>query len=94
MAVSMPPEEISPGARRLARIAGFMLWIFAAGFAIGAVQVWTALRSDRIWADFRGRPLGREELVHTLVFMIVAAAALTLLAWRWQRALRRDRGAP
>ncbi len=91
MAVSMPPEEISPGARRLARIAGFMLWIFAAGFVIGAVQVWTALRSDKIWADFRGRPIGHEELVHTLVFMVVAAAALTLLAWRWQRALRRVR---
>ncbi len=89
--MNAPREEIPAGTRRLARIAGFMLWIFAAGFVIGAVQVWTALRSDKIWADFRGRPIGHEELVHTLVFMVVAAAALTLLAWRWQRALRRVR---
>jgi len=88
----MAPAAPDPPRQRagtLARIAGYLMWLFAAGFVIGAVQVWVALRSGKAWANFRGELIGHDDMVHTLGFMIVGAAALSLLAWRWQRALRR-----
>jgi hypothetical protein len=74
----------------LARIAGVALWVFAAGFASGAVQVGLALRSGQRWANYRGEVIEPAEMRHTLVLFVVAAAICTLLAWRWQRLLRRS----
>ena len=75
--------------RGLARLAGVALWVCAAGFASGAVQVWRALRSGQRWANYRGEVIEPAEMRHTLVLFVVAATICTLLAWRWQRLLRR-----
>jgi ABC-type uncharacterized transport system permease subunit len=82
------PERTIPK-RGLARIAGVALWVFAAGFASAAVQVWRALRSGQRWANYRGEVIEAAEMRHTLVLFVVAATICTLLAWRWQRLLRR-----
>jgi hypothetical protein len=76
--------------RGLARLAGVALWVFAAGFASGAVQVWLALRSGQRWANYRGEVIEPAEMRRTLVLFAVAATICTLLAWRWQRLLRRS----
>jgi len=87
-----PPAEPEPKVprRTLARIAGIALWVFAIGFASGAVQVWLALRSGQRWANYRGEVIEPAEMRHTLVLFVVAATICTLLAWRWQRLLRRS----
>ena len=83
------PQRTLPK-RGLARLAGVALWVFAAGFASGAVRVWLALRSGRRWANYRGEVIEPAEMRHTLVLFVVAATICTLLAWRWQRLLRRS----
>jgi hypothetical protein len=88
--VTLPPEpQRKLRTRGLARIAGVALWVFAAGFASGAVKVWLALRSGQRWGNYRGEVIEPAEMRHTLVLFVVAAAICTLLAWRWQRLLRR-----
>ena len=77
--------------RGFARLAALFLWLFAAGFALGAVQVWRALHSGKAWGNYRGELIGHQEMLHTFIFMVVAAALCTLLALRWQRFLRRGR---
>jgi len=83
-----PPRKIPQ--RALARLAGVALWVFAAGFAGGAVQVWHALRSGKRWANYRGEVIEPAEMRHTLVLFVVAATICILLAWRWRRLLRRS----
>jgi ABC-type Fe3+ transport system permease subunit len=83
------PERQIPK-RGPARIAAVALWVFAAGFASGAVQVGRALRSGQRWANYRGEVIEPAEMRHTLVLLVVAATICTLLAWRWQRLLRRS----
>ena len=84
--------ELPPAAPRgaLARVAGIVLWVFAAGFAAGAAQVGFALRSGEAWRNYRGELLSHEELRRTFVLFVVAAALCTLLALRWRRYLRRS----
>jgi hypothetical protein len=90
MNTPQPSPAAPPPARgALARIVGAALWVAAAGFVIGSVQVWRALRTGQDWGNYRGELLTSAELRHTLVLFIVAAALCTLLAWRWQRTLRR-----
>ena len=74
-----------------ARLVAVFLWLFAAGFALGAAQVWRALHSGKVWANYRGELIGHQEMLHTFMFLVVAAALCTLLALRWQRFLRRGR---
>jgi hypothetical protein len=89
--MTAPPEPAQKIPKRaLARAAGVALWVFAAGFAAGAVQVWLALRSGQRWANYRGEVIERAEMRHSLVLFAVAATICTLLAWRWQRLLRRS----
>jgi hypothetical protein len=89
--MTSPAESARKIPRRgLARIAGVVLWVFAVGFASGAVQVWLALRSGQRWANYRGEVIEPAEMRHTLVLFVVAATICTLLAWRWQRLLRRS----
>jgi hypothetical protein len=75
------------------RLVGVALWVAAAGFVIGSVQVWRALRSGENWGNYRGELITPAQMRQTLVLFIVAAALCTLLAWRWQRYLRRGGGA-
>jgi hypothetical protein len=92
--VSLPSdtrEEAPPQPPRgaLARIAGFALWVFAAGFVLGAVQVGIALHSGQAWRNYRGEVITHEEMRHSFVLFVVAAGLCTLLALRWRRLLRR-----
>ena len=81
--------EAKPGV--FARVAALLLWLFAAGFALGAGQVWRALHSGQAWANYRGELIGPQDMLHTFIFMVVAAALCVLLALRWLRFLRRGR---
>jgi hypothetical protein len=83
--------ELAPTPPRgpLARVAGIVLWVFAAGFAAGAAQVGFALHSGQAWSNYRGQLLTHEELGRTFVLFVVATAVCTLLALRWRRFLRR-----
>jgi ABC-type Fe3+ transport system permease subunit len=83
--------EPQPAAPRgpLARLAGIVLWVFAAGFAAGAAQVGFALHSGQAWRNYRGELLTHDELRRTLVLFVVAAGLCVLLALRWRRFLRR-----
>jgi hypothetical protein len=77
--------------RSFARVVAVLLWLFAAAFALGAVQVWRALHSGKTWANYRGQLIGHQDMLHTFIFMVVATALCILLALRWQRFLRRGR---
>jgi ABC-type Mn2+/Zn2+ transport system permease subunit len=74
--------------RRFARVASFLLWVFALCFAAGALQVVVALRSNQIWRDVRGNAVSIPSMQYELLFLIVAALIAALLAWYWHRNLR------
>jgi hypothetical protein len=87
--MNAPPRPPPPARAPLARLVGMALWVAAAGFLIGSVQLWRALRTGENWGNYRGELITPAEMHHTLALFIVAAALCTLLAWRWQRSLRR-----
>ena len=57
-ATKLPPSAPAPppppvrGA--LVRLVGVALWVAAAGFVIGSVQIWRALRTGENWGNYRG----------------------------------------
>ncbi len=75
----------------IARIASVLLTVFGVGFAAGAVQVYRALRSGQAWSNYRGELITHQDLMHTFLFLLVAAALCILLALRWRRLVRRAR---
>ena len=84
-------EDLRPEQRRggFARLAGGLLWAFALGFAVGAVQVARALWSQKVWMNYRGEVISHTTMRGELVFFIVGAILCALLAWRWHRIWRR-----
>jgi hypothetical protein len=82
----LPLEERRRG---FARIVSVVLWVFTVGATLGAVQVARALRSGRVWVNFRGHAISAAEMWHELVFFAVVAIVCAPLAWYWGRVWRR-----
>lgn len=78
----LPPEE-----RRgsFARIVTAVLWVFTAGFALGAVQVGRALWSRKVWVDYRGEVVSAAAMWRELAIFASLAIVCALLAWYWRR---------
>jgi len=85
-------EERPPEQRRqvFARAASGLLWAFALGFVLGAVQVGKALWSRKVWMNYRGDMISQTAMRWELVFFILGAIVCALLAWQWRR-IRRQR---
>jgi len=75
--------------RNFAQVASALLWVFAIGFAVGAVQVGRAIWSHRVWINYRGELISQAAMRRELVFMLLAAIVCSLLAWYWRRVWRR-----
>jgi hypothetical protein len=88
-----PPEGVPPEPRRpgYARFISGLLWVFAAGFLIAAVQVGRALLSHRVWMDYKGEAVSQATMNRELIFFIVASVVCVLLGWQWRRVWLRDR---
>ena len=86
MSVRGPVEERR---RRFARVVSVVLWLFALGSALGAVQVGRALWSGKVWVNYRGEIITATEMWRELVFFAVVAIVCAPLAWYWQRFWRR-----
>jgi hypothetical protein len=84
---AVPPEVRT---RRFARIASGLFWAFTFGFAICTVQSGRALRSDKIWANYRGVIVTAAEMRHSFVFFLSATLVCLLLAIYWHRFWRRQ----
>jgi hypothetical protein len=84
-------EELPPEQRRqgFARIASGLLWAFALGFVLGAVQVGRALWSHKVWTNYRGDVISLRTMRVELIFFIFGAVFCALLAWQWHRIWRR-----
>jgi hypothetical protein len=82
------PEE---RALIIGRVASVMLAVFGVGFAAGAAQVYRALHSGQAWSNYRGELIPHSDMLHTFIFLVVAATACMLLALRWWRVVRRGR---
>jgi hypothetical protein len=82
------PEE---RALIIARMASIVLAVFGVGFAAGAAQVYRALRSGQAWSNYRGELITHADMMHTFIFLVVAAALCILLALRFRRFVRRGR---
>jgi hypothetical protein len=90
--VAVDPEaQVSRQQRRrgFARIASGLLWAFALGLAVAAVQVARALWSHKIWMNYRGDVLSQTTMRWELAFFVVGAILCVLLAWHWHRIWRR-----
>jgi uncharacterized membrane protein YidH (DUF202 family) len=74
-----------PRRRRFALTAQVLFWLFAVCFGLGALQVSVALRSNRVWADYRGHAVSLASMRYELIFLIVAGVLCALAAWHWQR---------
>ena len=86
-------REDRPREQRRQRFAGTaagLLWVFALGFAMGAVQVARALWSHKVWSNFRGEVISPTTMRHELVFFIAGAVICGLVAWQWYRIWRRQ----
>jgi hypothetical protein len=75
----------------IGRIASVMLAVFGIGFAAGAAQAYRALHSGQAWSNYRGELITHKDLMHTFIFLLVAATLCVLLALRWWRIVRRGR---
>jgi hypothetical protein len=84
--VNASPEE---RARSFARLAGVILGFFAAAFVLGALQVFGALRSGKVWTNFRGEVVTRTEMRHELILLAIGAVLCAALSWRCRRFWRR-----
>jgi hypothetical protein len=84
-------EALSPQdrRRRLFGTAGFVMVVLAAGFMVGIVRTWSALRSGKSWANYRGDVLTRGDLRTDLIFLLAGAVLSSALAWFWIRVSRR-----
>lgn len=80
------PEE---RARGLARVAGVILGLFAVVFVLGALQVFGALRSGKVWTNFRGEVVSTPQMHRELVLLAIGALICAALAWRCRRFWRR-----
>jgi hypothetical protein len=87
-----PRADLSPEPRRqgIAGIASGLLWAFALGFAMAAVQVARALWSHKVWTNYRGEVISATTMRYELVFFIVGAIICGLVAWQWYRIWRRQ----
>ena len=85
-------EELAPEQRRqgFAGVASGVLWAFALGFAMGAVQVARALWSHKVWTNYRGEVISQTTMRYELAFFIVGAIICGLVAWQWYRIWRRQ----
>jgi hypothetical protein len=72
-----------------ARIAGGLLWAFALGLIVGAVQVGRALWSRKVWMNYRGDLISQTTMRRELIFFILGTILCALLAWHWHRIWRR-----
>jgi F0F1-type ATP synthase membrane subunit c/vacuolar-type H+-ATPase subunit K len=81
----LPLEERRRG---FVRVAGFVAALLAVGFALCAAQVWRALHSGRVWADYHGAIVTQSEMRNQFVFFVVGAV-LSSVAWFWLRSRRR-----
>jgi hypothetical protein len=75
----------------IARLASIVLAVFGLGFAAGGAQVYRALRSGQAWSNYRGELITHAQLMHSFIFLLVAAALCILLALRFRRFVRRGR---
>jgi uncharacterized membrane protein YidH (DUF202 family) len=82
----LPPEAQG---RRFARIVRVVLWVFTAGFALGALQVGRALWSRKVWVDYRGQIVSAAEMWRELAVFALLAIVCALMAWYWHRYWRR-----
>jgi hypothetical protein len=84
-------EDLSLEERRrgFARIVTVVLWLFAIGSTLAAVQVGRALWSGKVWVNFRGHVISAAEMWRELVFFLVVAIVCAPLAWYWSRFWRR-----
>ena len=82
----LPPEERR---RRFVGVAGLVLALFAVGFIIAGVRVWTALRSGKAWVNFRGDVITLGEMRTDLMFLLGGAVLSAALSWVWLRHWRR-----
>lgn len=80
------PEE---RARAFMRLAGIVLGFFAVAFVVGAFQVLGALHSGKVWSNFRGQVVTRNEMRHELILLAVGAVLCAALSWRCRRFWRR-----
>ncbi len=76
------PEE---RARRFARVAGIVLGFFAAAFVVGALQVFGALHSGKVWTNIRGEVVTRSQMYHELILLAAGAVLCAALSWRCRR---------
>ena len=83
---SASPEE---RARGLARTAGVILGFFAVAFVLGALQVFRALHSGKVWTNFHGEVVSRAEMQHELILLAIGALVCAALSWRCRRFWRR-----
>jgi hypothetical protein len=79
---SASPEE---RARGFARVAGVILGFFAVAFVLGALQVFGALHSGKVWSNFRGEVVSRTTMRHELILFAIGALVCTALSWRCRR---------
>jgi hypothetical protein len=83
---SASPEERSRG---FARVAGIILGFFAVAFLLGALQVFGALHSGKVWTNFRGEVVSRTEMQHELILLAIGVLVCAALSWRCRRFWRR-----
>jgi hypothetical protein len=82
---SPPPEQRGQG---FARIAGGLMWAFALGFLLGAVQVGKAMWSHKAWMNYRGEVISQTTLRWEFIFFFFGSVFCALLAWHWHRTWR------
>ena len=75
--------------RSFARIATGILWAFTIGFAVCAVQAGRALRTDKVWTNYRGEIVSAAEMRNSFIFFLVGTVVCFLLAFYWRRVGRR-----
>jgi hypothetical protein len=83
---STSPEE---RARGFVRVAGVVLGLFAAAFVLGALQVFRAMRSGKVWTNYSGDVVSRTEMRHELILLAIGALICAALSWRCRRFWRR-----
>jgi hypothetical protein len=75
--------------RIFARVASGILWAFTIGFAVCAVQAGRALRTDKVWTNYKGEIVTAAEMRHSFIFFLSATVVCFLLAFCWRRFGRR-----
>ena len=86
---SRPEVPLEERRRRILGTAGTISALLAVGFVFGALRVWTALHSGRVWVNSRGEVLTQADLRTELVFLLVGGVLSSALAWFWLHVRRR-----